>query len=188
MPKKVARARKDEHVRATDEDEEMLLLDQKPGPSTQRPATQTQTSPARTRTKKPAADDSGSETEEEPEEDEELLLDAQSRARDRARAGKALPTPSPERDVDMDVNAGIDRMCAPGRIVGASFPLADFRANIARGDVVSKAVEDLAFVVKDVVVRPFATRRTEEMLECMRELRKVALEVRRFRVSGYKQY
>ena len=88
----------------------------------------------------------------------------------------------------MDVNAGIDRMRAPGRIVGASFPLADFRANITRGDVVSKAVEDLAFVVKDVVVKPFAARRTEEMLECMRELRKVALEVRRFRASGHKQY
>ena len=76
----------------------------------------------------------------------------------------------------------IDPARAPGRIVGAAFPLKDFRANIARGDLVTKAVEDLAFVVKDVVAQPFAKLRTNEMLECMRELRRVALEVRVCRV------
>ena len=62
--------------------------------------------------------------------------------------------------------------------MGFTYPLDDFKKNIVRGDVVTKAVEDLAFVVTEVVVRPFATRRFDEMLECMHELRKVSLEVR----------
>ena len=74
------------------------------------------------------------------------------------------------------------------RFFGESNPFRDLSVSSLRVHTVQQAVEDLAFVIKDVVVRPFATRRTEEMLECMRELRKVALEVRRFRVSGYKQY
>ena len=135
--------------------------------------TQAKSSPARAQ-KKPAAD-SDSETEPEDEEEEELLLDSAAAAsrKPAGRAGAPLPTPEPDDDA-----MEIDPARAPGRIVGAAFPLKDFRANIARGDLVTKAVEDLAFVVKDVVAQPFAKLRTDEMLECMRELRKVALEVR----------
>lgn len=55
-------------------------------------------------------------------------------------------------------------------------PLTDFKNNISQGDVVSKAVEDLGWVVKEVVLRPFAGRRHAEMIECLNELRDVCLQ------------
>jgi ATP-dependent DNA helicase 2 subunit 2 len=55
-------------------------------------------------------------------------------------------------------------------------PLTDFKNNISQGDVVSKAVEDLGWVVKEIVLRPFAERRHAEMIECLNELREVCLE------------
>lgn len=106
----------------------------------------------------------GSDTEED---EEMLLLEAR-------QIRNPLPTPSADEDEDMQIPNERD----PGRIIGRSYPLKDFKNNVARGDVVTKAVEDLAFVVKDVVLRPFAGRRTAEMLECLTELRKTALEVR----------
>ena len=177
VPKKVARVRKEEHVRAQDEDEEMLLLDQKPagGSPSQRKTqkTQIQTSP---RTQKIAAMNvDSSETEEEPEEEEEeLLLDSKAASRKPEVVDRA-PLPTPARSLSPDPI--IDRQRMPGRIIGLSFPLEDFRKNISRGDVVTKAVEDLGFVIQQVLTRPFSSRRHDEMLDCMRELRKVALEV-----------
>jgi ATP-dependent DNA helicase 2 subunit 2 len=108
------------------------------------------------------------------EEDEELLLDAkpapppQKQADDRRRA---LPTPA--RSVSP---ANIHPQRARGRIIGNTFPLLDFKKNIAQGDVVSKAVEDLALVITEIVMRPFSSRRTDELLECMRAFREVALK------------
>lgn len=180
VPKKVARVRKDEHVRARDEDEEMLLLDRQAGPSqtqaqraTQsRSFVQTQTaSPSRTQQKKTTGNDSDSATEIEDESDDEgLLLDSAARPPERA-----APLPTPARSLSPDPR--IDRNRPKGRIIGYTYPLADFRKNTERGDVVTKAVEDLAYIVKEVVVRPFASKRFDEMLECMHELRKVSLEV-----------
>ena len=69
-----------------------------------------------------------------------------------------------------------DPQRAPGRIIGLAAPLADFRDNISQGDVVSKAVEDLGWVVKEVVLRPFAGRRHTEMIECLNELRGVCMQ------------
>ncbi len=177
VPKKVARVRKEEHVRARDEDEEMLLLDQKPpraGPSQWK--TQQTQAQERSRTQKKAAmDGDESETEEEPEE-EELLLD--SKAASRKPDVDRAPLPTPARSLSPDPI--IDRQRMPGRIVGLSFPLEDFRKNISRGDVVTKAVEDLGFVIQQILAKPFSSRRYDELLDCMRELRKVALEVRMF--------
>ncbi|KAI0358784.1 SPOC domain-like protein [Trametes cingulata] len=177
VPKKVARVRKDEHVRARDEDEDMLLLDRQPGPSTQR-VTQSisfsqaqKTSPSRTQ-KKPVGNDSDS-SETEPEDDieeEELLLNA-ARKPERTQAG---PLPTPARSMSPDPR--VDRNRAPGRIIGFTYPLDDFKKNIERGDVVTKAVEDLAFVIKEVITRPYAPRRYDEMIQCMHELRRVSLE------------
>jgi ATP-dependent DNA helicase 2 subunit 2 len=81
-----------------------------------------------------------------------------------------LPTPSPEPDIVTDPQR------PPGRIIGLAKPLADFKDNISQGDVVSKAVEDLGWVVKEVVLRPFAGRRHAEMIECLNELREVCLQ------------
>ncbi|RDX51486.1 SPOC domain-like protein [Lentinus brumalis] len=179
VPKKVVRARKEEHVHARDEDEDMLLLDQKqPGPSQSQRLTQSmsfaqteQHSPGRSKTeKKKAAQDSDSGSETEPEDDEDLLLNAAPKRE------RAPPLPTPARSMSPERDPAVDRMRAPGRIVGASFPLEDFQKNISRGDVVTKAVEDLAFVIKDVISKPFSSRRFDEMLACMHELRKVALQ------------
>ncbi|EPS98095.1 hypothetical protein FOMPIDRAFT_152276 [Fomitopsis schrenkii] len=173
VPKRVKRARKDEHKRAKDEDDDMLLLDQVSKPqrtqssaylglagSSQSQTLRTQSSfiqPQKTK------DDSETESETEPE-DEELLLD-----RKPAGGRGPLPTPAPEPEEP-------DRGQAPGRIIGSTYPLEDFKANLARGDVVTKAVEDLCAVIKEVVLRPFASRRTEEMVQCMVELRQACLE------------
>jgi len=169
VPKKVARTRKDGHVRARDEDDDTLLLDKAAGrtkSSTQLGAasqhSQSQSQIHRAQSSQQAkkvVDDS--ETESETEEEEELLLDRKPTDRG------ALPTPAPEEP---------DRGQARGRIIGSTYPLEDFKANIARGDVVTKAVEDLGAVIKEIVLRPFASRRAEEMIQCMRELRRVCLE------------
>ena len=176
MPKRVARARKDEHRRAKDQDDDMLLLDQVSKPQrtkstanlglgstsqSQSQSLRTQSSFVRTKQTK---DDSETESETEPE-DEELLLD-------RKPPKPALPTPAPEPEEPEEP----DRGQAPGRIIGSTYPLEDFRTNLARGDVVTKAVEDLCAVITEVVLRPFAARRTEEMVQCMGELRRACLE------------
>lgn len=163
VPKRVVRARKDGHVPARDEDEEMLLLDtmsqdrQSPSRSKIRSRSQVAgaatASPQRSQraTQKPGNDSS----ETEPESDDEPTMPTTPRS------------PSPE--------YGSGR--APGRIVGSIQPLKDFKNNLKRGDVVSKAVEDLCAVIKEIVVKPFASRRTDEMIECMQYLRGIVLDV-----------
>lgn len=164
VPKKVTKVRKDGHVHARDEDEDMLLLDKmapvsrkgkEPAPSSQVAASST---PART-TKKPSDDDS--ETEEESDQ-ELLLLDKRP----------ANPLPTPDRSMSPDVDPGR----APGRIIGATYPLRDFKKNLAQGDVVTKAVEDMGVLIKEVVLRPFASRRHKEMLDCMVAMRDTCLK------------
>lgn len=79
------------------------------------------------------------------------------------RSSCASPEPEP------------DPQRAPGRIIGNAFPLKDFRQNLRQGDVVTKAVEDLGVVVREIVRRPFGSRRKNEMLECLEGLREVCL-------------
>jgi len=130
----------------------------------------TEKKPARTQSlatiniSKPIANDSDTETEEE-----DLLLNKKP-ALDGKRPVNNLPTPA------RSLSPDIDPKRAPGRIVGSTFPLADFRANITQGDIVSKAVEDLGFVIREIVMKPFSSRRTEELLQCMKVLRDVSLK------------
>lgn len=88
-----------------------------------------------------------------------------------ARNNQPLPTPT--RSLSPQVDPGR----APGRIIGSTYPLADFKKNIAQGDVVTKAVEDLGMVITEIVMRPFSARRSEELLECMKVLRDTCLKV-----------
>ncbi|KAF8845541.1 ku80-like protein [Paxillus ammoniavirescens] len=169
VPKKALRARKDDHIHARDEDEDMILLDQK-GPPRKRPATvvprstsQALDSASQVRAGKKKAPTSDSETE--PESEEELLLEAKPKRS--AEPGLPTPTASPEPEPDPQR--------APGRIIGNAFPLKDFRQNLRQGDVVTKAVEDLGVVVREIVGRPFGSRRKNEMLECLESLREVCL-------------
>jgi len=159
VPKKVGRVKKDTshaHV-LDDEDDEMLLLD-KPAVS-QKPS---QTA---------GIDNAGSETEDS---DEELLLDkaapAKKRRLSKDKGFEPLPTPARSQ------SPAIDNGREPGRIIGTTYPLKDFKANISRGDLVTKAVEDFAFVIRQIVTRPFAHRRQEECLECLRLMRDTCLK------------
>jgi ATP-dependent DNA helicase 2 subunit 2 len=118
-------------------------------------------------------DDSGTE---EDENDEELLLDLKKPTHTSTLVppGEVKPLPTPARSLSPSI---IDPGRAPGRIIGNTYPLKDFKKNIAQGDVVTKAVQDLAEVIVEVVLKPFATRRRGEMIECMTILRKTCLEV-----------
>lgn len=177
VPAKVAKTRKDEHVHAQDDDENMILLDKMPrNTQLSRKATTTMTlasSQAAERFNKARAtqskgNDSGSDTEPESDEEEETLLDTKPPSK--------LPVQeplSPARSPSVEPDPGR----APGRIIGTTYPLKDFQNNLARGDVVTKAVTDLANVVIEIVMQPFSSRRTDELLNCVRALRKTALEV-----------
>ncbi|KAF8272335.1 SPOC like C-terminal domain-containing protein [Lactarius quietus] len=172
LPKRVARPRKNDHMRAQDGDDEVLLLD-RVVPSSLSPARansqpeasssrlQSQTSPAAA--KKPDVGMKDNDSETEPESDDDVWMPSN-------KASAKLPTPSPE------PRMVVDSQRAPGRIIGMAAPLTDFKHNISQGDVVSKAVEDLGWVVKEVVLRPFAQRRHAEMIECLNKLRKVCLQ------------
>ncbi|RDB29054.1 ATP-dependent DNA helicase II subunit 2 [Hypsizygus marmoreus] len=188
VPKKVARIRQDGHVHALDEDDTLLLLDRKqPSPTARLQSrmditvteAEAEVSPTRAKAKakaKPKPDESETESESEVE-DEELLLSKKSISPPPKKPGAPLPTPerslSPSAD-DMDID--IDRGRAPGRIIGTTYPLVDFRKNLERGDVVSKAVEDLGAVVTEIVMRPFASRRKGELMECLEALRDTCLK------------
>ncbi len=128
------------------------------------PQLQRQTSPATAAAKRPILGKGDDDSETEPESDvDDVWLSS-------SKKGAKLPTPSPEPGIITDPQR------APGRIIGMATPLTDFKDNISQGDVVSKAVEDLGWVVKEVVLRPFAARRHAEMIECLNELREACLQ------------
>ena len=168
VPKRVPKARKDGHIYAQDQDEDMILLDQK-GPARNRPAVTApaksqgvNASPSRAGKQKVSTEDS----ETESESDSEFLLVSKL---ERSRPGLPTPTASPEPEHNSQR--------APGRIIGNAYPLKDFRENLKQGDVVTKAVKDFGVVVREIVGRPFGSRRKDEMVECLKELREACLRV-----------
>ncbi|KAG5646900.1 hypothetical protein DXG03_001976 [Asterophora parasitica] len=185
VPKKVARTRKDGHVHAKDEDEDLLLLERKRPSTSRAAASQSQTpvqanisleaSPKAASKAKAKANADDSETEEEDEE-EEMLLDSVKKpvTPHPEQRNNNNPLPTPARSMSPE-SQGIDRGIAPGRIIGSTFPLRDFRKNLAQGDVVTKAVEDIGSVVTEIVLRPFASKRNKELFECLEVLRETCL-------------
>ena len=165
---KATRRRKNDHVFAKDADDEMMLLDSAPVPD--RPQNRSHTQPPHASSpekQRLLAKRSESETEDE---DEHLLPGAVTARGPDSTNSSALPTPNRSASPDL----GIDER-EEGRIIGFSYPLSDWRKNIAEGDVVSKAVEDMGYVIREIVNRPFAERRHGEMIECMREMRETCL-------------
>ncbi|KAI0307520.1 SPOC domain-like protein [Multifurca ochricompacta] len=170
LPKRVPRPRKNDHARAQDDDDEILLDRVAPSILENRSYSRTEASysqmqpqmnPMPVKPTIPRLTEDDSETESESDDD--AWPPSSSK-------GAKLPTPSPEPGMFADPQR------APGRIIGMATPLADFKHNISQGDVISKAVEDLGWVVKEVVLRPFAERRHMEMIECLHELREVCLQ------------
>ncbi|KAK7064784.1 SPOC domain-like protein [Favolaschia claudopus] len=186
VPKKVARQRKDGHVHARDDGDDMLLLDAKPAPKRPGAASQSQSqvnvtvSSADKKGKAKAVNSDDSATEDDSEGED--LLASTAVAMKAKKATPATPAPPPKRNHNplptpaRSLSPEFDRGLAPGRIIGNARPLDDFKTNIARGDMVSKAVEDLGAVVTEIVLRPFANRRKDEMLECMETLRDTCLK------------
>lgn len=174
VPKKVARTRKDGHAHAQDEDDNLLLEGKEP--SLHQTMSQVQISQAPSSLDKSKAKTGADDSETEDEEDEEELLSKVKKPASTppAAAPENQPLPTPARSMSPEVNPGL----APGRIIGSTYPLADFKKNIAQGDVVTKAVEDLAAVITEIVMRPFSSRRHKELIECMKFLRDTALLVR----------
>ncbi|PPQ67012.1 hypothetical protein CVT24_011306 [Panaeolus cyanescens] len=178
IPKRVGRVRKDGHSHAADDGDESLLLDRQ-GPGLARTSTSGRMSiyeePSASTSKVTAAANPEEDDTEEESEGELLLSKAQVKKpatppRGPAR-GQFMPTPARSMSPDE-----VETDKAPGRIIGNDFPLKDFKKNIAQGDVVSKAVEDLGAVVSEILMRPFASKRHGEMLECLAVLRKTCLE------------
>ncbi|KAJ7674432.1 SPOC like C-terminal domain-containing protein [Mycena rosella] len=180
VPKKVAKARKDGHVHARDDDGDLLLLDARAPARSQLSQSSSQlkivsASPAGNGKAKAAAANTDPE-DSETEDDEEDLLAAKPKPAatpaPKKNGHNPLPTPARSLSPDLDLDPGR----APGRIIGNTRPLADFKVNIARGDMVSKAVEDLGAVVAEIVLRPFASRRDAELMECLEALRDTCLK------------
>lgn len=212
VPKrKIIRTRKDGHILAQESDEEdnILLLDKLPGPSTQtqslspnRRKTLGRSQTANIQFKNDGTQnrgvgktineyDSATESENEPEDEmeaedeDELILDNRKTTTVESASKKPpssssfphLPTPSSSSQSQPSTTEYAPRP-PPGRIIGLTYPLSDFRKNIASGDLVSKAVEDFGWALKEIVVeRPFGGRRSEEVVEGLKEMRKVCLEV-----------
>lgn len=175
VPKKIAKAKKEGHVHATEENDNLLLLDRKQISSTQTQLrfTQATPSPSRAQSKaKPIVNPNDSDTEDEDEEEEILLNKPKGDLHPHANRSN-FPLPTPARSASPQIDLGR----APGRIIGTTYPLADFKKNIGRGDVVSKAVEDLGWVVTEIIMRPFSSRRSNELIECMKALRHTCLTV-----------
>lgn len=194
VPKRVVKAAAKGHEHAL-EDDEMLLLDRKQEKTKERHVWPMEDviktepiSPAKKKGKARAMNSEDSDTEDD--EDEEFVTVEHPTAEDEEapllerkqpattpkprRGGPPLPTPA--RSVSPQVDPGR----APGRIIGSTYPLKDFKKNIAQGDVITKATEDLCEVILEIVLRPFASRRKEEMVECMKVLRDTCLKVCRF--------
>ena len=166
VPKRIAKARKDGHVHAQDEDDNLLLLDRKKASEKSfMHAAEASSSSNKARTTVNAED---SETEDE---DGDSLLNKPSTLLPPPK--NVAPLPTPARSLSPQVDPGR----APNRIIGTTYPLKDFRKNIAQGGDVTKAVKDLSAVITEIVMRPFASRRKSELLECMTVLRKTSLEV-----------
>jgi len=165
---KAVRRRKNDHVFAKDADDEMLLLDSAPVPGRRADQAHTQSPHASSPEKqRRLAKKNGSETEDE---EDHLLLGAVTAPDPDSTNASALPTPNRSMSPDLEIDEREE-----GRIIGFSYPLEDWRRNLAEGDVVSKAVEDMGYAIREIVNRPFAERRHGEMIECMREMRETCL-------------
>ncbi|KAK0465650.1 SPOC domain-like protein [Armillaria novae-zelandiae] len=146
-----------------DDDEEILLLDRKAPTTTQLQIVEVPTPSSSTQVPDITPDEDDSATEES-EEEEDLLAKVSPK-----KGSNPLPTPA--RSTSPQIDPGREH----GRIVGTTYPLQDFQKNLTAKDLVTKAVEDLAFVIMEVVMRPFSSRRTDELIECMKVMRDTCL-------------
>lgn len=182
---KTARPRKDAHVPGEDDDE---LIDLGALPA--REPVKHPSGPISAVPKKSVVKDDDSATEDDSgvEDSEKIAKPAVQEKKGKAShvepsSSKKSPSPEIEETVPPTLQESRESPSpspqndrAPGRIIGNLHPLRDFKENIKQGDVVTEAVRDLGVVIKEIVTKPFASRRHQEMIECMVEMRSVSLE------------
>ena len=187
VPKSTSRggAVRKEHELATIEDDEMLLLDRKPE-SLKTDAGKA--SPMKVDLNKPevvsSSDGKGkvkavNQDDSETEDDEENYVTVQILVDDELSLNSATPNFSSQhgRPLPTSSHSYIDPGRAPGRVIGTTHPLEDFEKYLSQGDIVFKAVSDLSEVIIEILMKPFASRRHKEMIECMKALRDICLKV-----------
>ncbi|KIY45729.1 SPOC domain-like protein [Fistulina hepatica ATCC 64428] len=174
VPKRVAKARDDGHAHAlADDEDEPLLLDHSQSQSQSRP-----------QALRPAAGNSDTEDED----DDRMLVDDYKPVTPPPSNAAPLPTPAlsvsppntrhhiddgmeaPSPSQDDDIFSGREG----GRVVGTTDPLKDFR--LAALDNAEKAVDDLAWVVRHIMSKPFASRRHQELIDCLYEMRGICVK------------
>ncbi|KAI5114682.1 hypothetical protein M0805_002122, partial [Coniferiporia weirii] len=166
----VPRQRKDGHVLAEDDDNELLLDHPQSTPLS--------TTQYQNRKLSQGGDDKG-ETKEKMDVDSETEPESEAEmSKVRLEEGddtlsQAVSSPGVNADESQSIVIHDGR--TSGRIVGTAHPLRDFKDGVQATNLQEKAISDLAFVIKDIIVKPFASRREEEMIECMLELRLVCL-------------
>ncbi|KAF8323293.1 SPOC domain-like protein [Clavulina sp. PMI_390] len=62
------------------------------------------------------------------------------------------------------------------RIIGNATPLSDFQQNLERGDLVTQAVVGMGQVIPEIIADSFGDSRYEEAIECMKAMRRTAVE------------
>lgn len=86
--------------------------------------------------------------------------------------GNGLQEPTPARSQSPEL------VFTQSRIIGNEYPLKDFRKNLKkRGDIVSTLADELGDVVLEILMQNFASKRHDEMMECLKEYREMALKV-----------
>ncbi|OCB89228.1 SPOC domain-like protein [Sanghuangporus baumii] len=185
VPKRILRARKDGHVRAEDDEDELLLLDRSnvvkktsspsnsASPIKNGADASTDASGNKEQTSAEKSDKMDVDSETEPESDEGV-----PGARGITKRALQLPSPEPtifngtftdsqsqsqSQSQPLDLDIGKE----PGHIIGAARPLIDFKQSLKDGDdaVTSQAINEMTQVINNVLSKPFARRRHEEMLE-----------------------
>jgi len=197
VPKSTSRggAVRREHELAAIEDDEMLLLDRKPESLK---TNAEKISPMKVDLNKPEFESSSdgkgkakavNQDDSETEDDEEDYITVQIPVDDKSgelslnsEKFPATPNFSSQHGRPLPISSCppspyIDPGRAPGRVIGTTYPLEDFEKYLSQGKIVSKAVSDLFEVIIEILMKPFASRRHEEMIECMKALRDICLKV-----------
>ncbi len=122
------------------------------------------------------AEDSETEDESEYEADVALAEAGVTKVHSRKNTSPPLSIPASGHQDDSDHNG--EESQGSRRIIGFSHPLADFKRTSKRETLFRRLWKILhGGLIKEILLKPFASRRHSELLECMRELRLTCLNV-----------
>ncbi|KDQ17714.1 hypothetical protein BOTBODRAFT_155793 [Botryobasidium botryosum FD-172 SS1] len=175
-PPKVATKRKKVDLDATEgTDDEFSLSDLMgagPGPSKvpKNSASQSQSGP---QSQPEAMDvDSGTEDEDYVKIDmTSVPKSVKAESPKVSKISKKTPTPPPQAASPME----IDPPAQSGKLIGNAFPLKDFNKNVNAANM-AQGLDELGIMIVEIVRDSFSTQRFQEAIDCMKAMRKAALE------------